>query len=296
MHLQASSRPCPSRTRSCGAALVEFAVIGPLITLLGMALIHYGHFFFTKNHINHAAFMAARAGSTGHADLEVIRAAYAKALIPIYGGGTNPAELAASYARATADVAATTRIELLNPTKESFDDWNDEELQQSIGQGRRVIPNAGLAFRDPEKIGSASGQNIQDANLIRIRITHGYAPLTGLRFIGLIYTRYLQWLDSGGDDFRTALIAAGRIPVVTHATLLMQSEAIEPDNPISTPGPGNHGTPVDPGDPPVTTGPPPECGTAGCTTQTGTLDPGGGNEGGCTGDNCPVCGSPDSSG
>ena len=180
--------------------------------------------------------------------------------------------------------------------KMSFDDWNDEELQQSIGQGRRVIPNAGLAFRDPEKIGSASGQNIQDANLIRIRITHGYAPLTGLRFIGLIYTRYLQWLDSGGDDFRTALIAAGRIPVVTHATLLMQSEAIEPDNPISTPGPGNHGTPVDPGDPPVTTGPPPECGTAGCTTQTGTLDPGGGNEGGCTGDNCPVCGSPDSSG
>ncbi len=276
------------RLRQHGASLVEFAVVGPLITLLGMALIHYGHFFFTKNHINHAAFMAVRAGSTGHADLSAITTAYARALIPVYGGGTNPDELATSYAKAAADVGANVRIELLNPTQESFDDWNDEELQNSIGNGKRVIPNAGLAFKDPDNIGSASGQNIQDANLIKIRITHGYAPLSSLRFIGHIYTRYLQWLDTGTDDFRTALIAAGRIPVVTHATLLMQSDAIEPANPVSSPGAGNNGTPVNPGDPPVTTDPPPKCGTAGCTTEPGTQDPGG-DEGECTGGNCLPC-------
>lgn len=290
--------PAHRRRRQRGAALVEFAVIGPLITLLGMALIHYAHFFFTKNHLNHAAFMAARAGSTGHAGPGAIRIAYAKALIPVYGGGTTPDELAASYAKAAADVGAHARVELLNPTRESFDDWNDEALQESVGHGKRVIPNAGLAFKDPAKIGGASGQNIQDANLLKIRITHGYAPLTGLRFVGYIYTRYLQWLDTGGDDFRSGLIAAGRIPVVTHATLLMQSDAIEPEVPVSSPGPGNNGSPVDPGDPPATTEPPPACGTAGCTTAPGTQEPGdgGGGDGECVGANCPSCTSEEATG
>ena len=131
-HVSSHPQP-PRRPRQRGASLVEFAVVGPLITLLGMALIHYGHFFFTKNHLNHAAFMAVRAGSTGHADLGVIRTAYAKALIPVYGGGTDPGELATSHAKATDDVSNYARIELLNPTQESFDDWNDEELQNSVG-------------------------------------------------------------------------------------------------------------------------------------------------------------------
>ena len=178
------------------------------------------------------------------------------------------------------------RIELLNPTKESFDDWNDPDLQATVGGGRRVIPNGGLAFKDPDDIGGNSGQNIQDANLIKVRITHGYRSLTSLRFIGNIYTRYLQWLDPGGDAFYTALVDAGRIPVVSHATVLMQSDAIEPGAPVSSPGPGNNGTPSDPGDPPVTTTPPPDCGTAGCTTPSGPARSG---EGDCVGNNCPPC-------
>ena len=276
----------PSVFRQRGAAMIEFAVVGPLITLIGMALLHYGHLFFTKNHINHATFMAARGGSTGNADLGKIQTAYIKAMVPVYGGGTSTAELAESYAKAAADVGAYSRIELLNPTKESFDDWNDPDLQATVGGGRRVIPNGGLAFKDPDDIGGNSGQNIQDANLIKVRITHGYRSLTSLRFIGNIYTRYLQWLDPGGDAFYTALVDAGRIPVVSHATVLMQSDAIEPGAPVSSPGPGNNGTPSDPGDPPVTTTPPPDCGTAGCTTPSGPLDPG---EGDCVGNNCPPC-------
>lgn len=283
------SAPPALRRRHAGAALIEFAIAAPLITLIGMALLHYGHFFFTKNHMNHAVFMAARAGSTGNADLARIRVAYARAMIPAYGGGTNAPELAATYADATADTGVHARIELLNPTKESFDDWNDPDLQKELGVGRRVIPNRGLAFRDPADIGASSGQNVQDANLIKIRVTHGYRPLSTLAFISRLHAVYLKWLDPGDDAFYTAEVGAGRIPIVSHATVLMQSDAIEPGNPVSTPGPGNEGIPVDPGPPPVTTDPPPECGTAGCSVPSGPgpLDPGGGAP--CTGGYCPPC-------
>ncbi|MGP1615892.1 MAG: TadE/TadG family type IV pilus assembly protein [Pollutimonas bauzanensis] len=279
-----------SRRRQRGAAMIEFAVVGPVITVLGLAIVQYGHLFFTKNHINHATFMAARAGSTGHADLGKIQTAYIRAMIPVYGGGTSSAALAESYGKAAADIAVATRIELLNPTKESFDDWNDSKLQDSEGGGRRVIPNAGLAFRNPDEIRPDSGQNIQDANLIKIRVTHGYKPMTSLKFISGLYTRYLQWLDTGGDPFYSALVRQGRIPVVSHATVQMQSDAIEPDDPVSLPGPGNGGAPSDPGIPPGPTTPPPDCATASCLTPTTPLDPGGGGDpGGCTGGNCPPC-------
>ena len=45
------------------------------------------------------------------------------------------------------------------------------------------------------------------------------------------------------------LIADGRIPVVAHTVMRMQSPAIEAGN-VSNPGAGNAGKPVDPGPPP----------------------------------------------
>lgn len=251
--------------RQRGSAMIEFAVVGPVIMLMGLAILQYSMLFFAKNQINYASFMAARAGSTTGANQGEIQEAYIKALIPLYGGGQNSTELAAAYVKAGTDVAGHANIELLNPTKESFDDWNDPQLQNTIGNGKRVIPNGGQAYKDPNKIGASSGQSIQDANLIKIRITHGYEPKVPL--ISTVYTKYLQWLDTHTDTFYTQQVNAGRIPVVSHITLQMQSDAIEPGNPVSIPGPGNNGNPTNPGNPPVVNTPPPNCLTIGCTVQ-----------------------------
>ncbi|MGC4397926.1 DUF192 domain-containing protein [Hydrogenophaga sp. T2] len=244
--LFATGLPRPSRPhtprRERGATLVEFTVVGPVITLLGLALLQYGLLFFARNGFNHAAFMAARAGAVGNASLASVQAAYVRALVPLYGGGRDSAELAQAHARAAADVAAHTRIELLNPSRASFDDWNDPALQRALGQGRRVIPHANLAFRNPAEVRASSGQNIHDANLIRLRITQGYAPPVPL--VRQLYSQYLRWQDPGTDAFRTQLIAAGRIPIVTHVTLQMQSDAIEPDTPSTQPAGEGGGTPA----------------------------------------------------
>ena len=229
--------------------MIEFAWAAPVLTLLGLAVLQYAMLFFAKNSIDHAAFMAARAGATGNASLASVQSAYVRALVPVYGGGRNAEELAQSHARAAADLAGNLRIELLNPTRESFDDWNDPALQQSVGQGRRVIPNGNLAFKNAADIKGRSGQNIQDANLIKLRITQGYEPKVPL--MGRLYAEYLRKMDPHTDAFHTQLVAAGRIPVVTHVTMQMQSDAIESEQAASMPGPGNDSTSSTPGDTPV---------------------------------------------
>jgi Flp pilus assembly protein TadG len=285
--------------RQRGSAMIEFTVVAPIITLLGLAIVQYGMLFFAKNQINHAGFIAAREGAMAHANLDAVAAAYARALVPLYGGGQTPAELASSLAKAHADLGlngvGNVRIDLLNPTRESFADWNDPGLQAALKTGaKRVIPNANQAFKNQD-VGASSGQTLQDANLIKLRITQGYQPKVPL--VNTIYQRYLAWLDTGSDPFRSKLVAAGRIPVVTHVTLQMQSDAIEPDAAVSTPGKG--GQPVDPGQQ-STAGagpvkPAPDCRSIGCSDGGGSSEGGGGGGGsgggghGGSGEPAPAC-------
>lgn len=168
--------------------------------------------------------------------------AYKRALVPLYGGGRNSTEIAESYAKVAADINDNTlRVELLNPTRESFDDFATNAALNAKN-GACTIPNAGLAHAPNLKaVGSASGQTLQDANLIKLRITHGYALKVPL--MRLVYGTYLKWLDDGSDDFKTQLAQNGRIPVETHITLEMQSDPIEGNN-VSSPGAGNGGVPV----------------------------------------------------
>lgn len=251
--------------RQKGSAMIEFAVVGPIITLFGLATLQYGMLFFAKNQYNHASFMAARAGTTGNANFSKIEDAYARALIPLYAQGTSSALLLQAFDAAKTEVATNASIEVLNPTTESFADFNDDALQKEHGIGGatpRVIPNGGLAFRHASVVRPSSGQNIQDANLLKLRITHGFKLKVPL--MGLIYSKYLLWLDTGTSAFNTAMIKDQRVPVVTYVTLQMQSDAIE-DKTVSSSGAGNGGTPANPGDPPVVTTTPPECLTIGCT-------------------------------
>ena len=250
--------------RQRGSAMLEFTVVAPLITLLGLGAIQYGMLFHAKNQYNHAAFMAARAGSIHNASIDEIRAAYQRALIPLYGGGTNAAELKQAFLKAGAAVVNDADIVMLNPTMESFRDWNDPHLQKKFNTSidQHVIPNGGLAFKKAAIIPAASGQSIQDANLLKLRIMHGYKP--GVPLIGAMYVRFLKALDTGADPRATATIDKGQIPVVTHVTMQMQSDAIE-GIAVSTPGMGNGGTPADSGAPPLVQAPPPSCAGVLCT-------------------------------
>jgi len=266
-------------SRQRGAAIVELAVVAPILTMLGLGTVQYSQLFFAKNQLNHAAMLAARAGSVGNASMSAIQQAFTEGLVPLYGGGQDAATLAASLAAAQEAVKLHASVEMLNPTKEAFQDFNDPALQTLLDtKGKRVISNRSLAFK-PHTVGAASGETIQDANLIKLRITHGVKPVVPI--IGSMYQVYLKWQDTGADPVRTKMINDGLVPVVSHVTLQMQSDAIEPDNPVSSPGAGNGGQPVNPGDPPVTTDPPPRDPCTMFGICGGNPPPGGGNT-------CPI--------
>lgn len=238
-----------------GATLVEFVVVVPTVLFLLLNLIQYGLLYHTKSQLNYAAFEAARAGTTGNADPGAIQVAFIRAMTGYHGGGTSTSQLAASYARAAAE-APYTRIEILSPTKESFDDYASPELAARLKTGKRVIPNSNLAFitcpvdvpgchNDPRT--NASGQTLADANLLKLRITYGIPERKQIPLAGRFMNWALDTLNPGDSDaFRQGLVKAGRIPVVTHIVMRMQSPAIESSN-ASIPGPGNDGKPTDPG-------------------------------------------------
>ncbi|WP_344761763.1 TadE family protein [Actimicrobium antarcticum] len=273
--------------------MIEFAVAGPLITLLGLAMLQYGMLYFARNEFNQAAFSAARAGAVAHASLDKVQQAYIAALVPMHGGGQTAAALATARIRASDAVTGSNlsgqnpqggyaRITLLNPTKESFSDWNSPELQRSIGAGSRVIPNTGLAFRR-SVVKTDSGQSIQDANRIKLRIVHGYQPKIAL--MGILFNRYLASVDTRTDPVQTDLLAKGLIPVVSSVVLDMQSDAIERLT-VSSPGGGNSGSPIASAPVPPRNAPdcisadrPASCLPAGCTPGDIQCD--------------PICNSPD---
>ena len=244
-----------------GATLVEFAIVVPTLLFMLLILIQYGLMYHAKSQVNYAAFEAARAGATANANATDIRVAFNRAMTGYYGGGTTTTELATSFAKSVADSALAAHIEILSPTRESFDDYNSPRLATKLGAGR-VIPNANVAFIscpvdvpgcNANPASNTSGQTLLDANLLKLRITYGIPKAKQIPLAGAFMTWALGKLSPADTDvFRAGLVVAGRIPVVTHTVMRMQSPAIEGSN-ASSPGPGNGGTPVDPG--PVPPGP-----------------------------------------
>ncbi len=244
-----------SSGRQCGATLVEFVIVGPLMLFMLLVLMQFALLFHAKNQLNYATFEAARAGTVANARLTDIRIAFDRAMTGYHGGGITTAELAASRAKAATE-APSTRIEVLSPTKESFDDYHSPALAARLGASARVIPNTHLAHLacpidrpdcHSNPATNASGQTLQDANLLKLRITYGIPEKKQIPLAGPFMVRALAVLDpADADAFRTGLLADGRIPIVSHTIMRMHSPAIEDGN-VSNPGAGNAGRPVDPG-------------------------------------------------
>lgn len=243
-----------------GAGLVETVVVLPTLFMLVLSMWQAALGYQAKSIVNYATFEAARAGSVSNASVSSIRVAFQKAMLGYYGGGRNASELAASAARAAADLGSTAlRVEVLSPTRESFDDFNSPALKAKYKTDEPVIPNVGLdelscprdmpnCKHDPTT--NASGQTLLDANLLKLRITYGIPPAKQMPLVGRFYTWALDKLGAGaGDTFKQGLIEAGRIPIVSHVVVRMQSDAIRNIAMVSNPGPGNNGTPSDPGPP-----------------------------------------------
>ena len=157
--------------RQRGGATAEFLFAVPVLLLLGLGSLQTIFFYDAKTTLNYAVFEAAREGAVSHAQRTDMRNELGVRLSPIFGGDGSASEALQAMAESNIEThnPLFTRIEVLNPTREAFDDF----AAQNPGNGKREIPNDNLRFRS-RAIGKRSGVSIQDANLLKIKVTYGY--------------------------------------------------------------------------------------------------------------------------
>ena len=202
------------RCRQSGIAALETLLAAPVVLLLGLSVLQWALVFHGRIAVGHAAYEAVRSGSVDHASAVSIERGLARGLTPWLYGATNAGDHAVNVARAAAHVtlgqaAGWIGWRRLSPTRASFDDWgqpardDDGRAVPSVLEipndnltvgGNALRPASGVAgHRGAEPIGVASGQTLNDANLLKIELTYG-VPVT-VPLIGRIATWVMEVVD-----------------------------------------------------------------------------------------------------
>lgn len=206
--------PITRARRQRGAALVEAAIALPILIVVILAAIQFGFVYQAKATLNHAALQAARAGAVRHGEPAALRHGLAFGLAPLSSPDSSLQGAAEAVAFIERELLTDARIRILNPTRESFDDFATDV------DGVRELPNDRLHTRSTEE-GARGGLNIQDANLLRVEITYGYELKVPL--VNGFLSR-LSLLASGEiDPFHEQLLRRNRLPISATATVRMQS-------------------------------------------------------------------------
>ena len=205
-----------TKPHQIGSALIETVVIMPILLLLALGAVQWSLIYEAKATVNYATFMAARAGAVDHANPTAIRKGLAKGMIPLFSPDKNVKGLVKTYATALIDVNAFSSIKILNPTREAFQDFGVLPKNSSV----KEIPNLSLHVQS-DNIGSQSGVNLQDANLLKLEIMYGYK--LKVPFIGPVISTVTKWFTT--DPVKLAMLADNRIPIHATTTVRMQSEA-----------------------------------------------------------------------
>jgi hypothetical protein len=210
--------------RMRGAASVEFYIVALFVLIpFVMAILQLAVLYVGKTTLNHAVFMAARAAALEHGSRSVMSRHLAKGLVPLYANTSETISsnnvvgiVVPAFTKALVDVnnPLRTRIEILNPTRASFRDFEQRQ------NGTLQIPNDNLQFR-ARNPGASSRQSIQEANLLKVRVDYCHElvfPLIDVAVVGI-----LRRLDT--NAFHQACYRANRVPISGRALLHMQSAA-----------------------------------------------------------------------
>jgi hypothetical protein len=226
--------------RQLGAAMAELLVSLPALLLLGLGGLQTALIYDAKTTINYATFEAARVGAVEHAQSSAIRDELGIRLAPLYGGDGSPRKAIAAITRSSLEVRDPryTKIEIINPTVEAFDDFGQDIVDPRTNQTHFGIPNSHLRWRD-QTVNSHSGVNIQDANLLKIKTTFGYELKVPL--MDRVISAVMRQFDPDNSHYYNAR----RIPITSVATVRMQSDAWRDENNVHATEEGGGGTPVD---------------------------------------------------
>lgn len=210
-----------------GATLTEFIIVGPLIFLLGMTGLQYTLMYNAKTNLTYASYEAARAGAIHHADPEKIEEGLLKGLSPYLSADNGiTIDNKALLQKVKASESSFMKVEIISPTAEAFNDFNNKTLQKVLKTDRLVIPNKQTDIENlANKSGTSSGVSIHEANVLKLRITYGYKP--NIPIAKNLLSSVYSYLNGPKDPFSKKLLATQRIPIVVDVSSQMLSPAIQ---------------------------------------------------------------------
>jgi hypothetical protein len=175
------------RPSQSGQAMVEYLIVFPSLLLVILGAVQFALLYHVKNTLQYATFAAARQGSLKNAQMNSIKDALAAGLTPMFTFKPDMVSLAKGRAIAAIEVynPLTTKVELLSPTKEAGADFGSDDPADS---SKRLIPNDNLMYRSAS-VGGSSGVNVQDANLIKVRVTYCaklVVPIVNVAIYGML--------------------------------------------------------------------------------------------------------------
>lgn len=166
--------------RGGGQAMVEYLIIVPILLMLTLGAIQFAMLYHIKSTLNYATFMAARQGSLKNAKPNAIKDGLAAGMTPLFTVFAIPPETSPSPAlalvrgRVIAMIEVfnplTTTVEILSPVPEAYEDFDPDKANKTIPNDNLMYRCTGTPCVAPT--GAKSGITIQDANILKIRVTY----------------------------------------------------------------------------------------------------------------------------
>lgn len=156
--------------KSRGQSMVEYLIILPSLLLLTLGAIQFALLYQIKSQVNYATYAAARQGALKNGNSTSIKDAFGAGMTPLF---TNKADFSGILrGRAVGAIEAfnplVTKIERISPPESVKTDFG---IVDPTNANKRIVPNDNLQYR-PTTVGANSNLNIQDANILKIRVTY----------------------------------------------------------------------------------------------------------------------------
>jgi hypothetical protein len=230
-----------------GQAMVEMVIISFATLLILLSLLHFGFMYNAKTVLNYATYEAARAGSLNYGSPEAMNYALARVLASLE---TSPAPDDNFYDILHYQTSQNNAIDMVNNPKfvctqrispsTNNGHWRDRAADPVTHKRltneqpyTSYIPNDHLVYRSAAP--DDDGLSIQDANLLKIKVTYCHKIITPI--IGITMKRLMledfaatdpdpltdDWTVPTRGEFTKMCYREDRIPIVSQAVIRMQT-------------------------------------------------------------------------
>ncbi|MCK5668100.1 MAG: pilus assembly protein [Gammaproteobacteria bacterium] len=216
--------------QNTGQSMVEFIIVTPVVLLLLFGALQFAFLYHAKTLLNYATFEAARTGAVSNARVSEMENAFARSMAAIHTHNPTSDDVMCAREVVYKEIeSGFVHIDVINPDPDSNIFM---ELDDGSVSGDLVIPNNNLMYRSDV---STTGLTIQDANLLKIRVSYCYplyVPYIN-RVLGIMLTNVESPSCPGctgsftsTGSFERACLENQRFPLHAQAVVRMQSSAM----------------------------------------------------------------------